>query len=286
MLPREGKLSLFCFGVASIFSVLPEILLRLEFDVPVAYFRNIWLTHFFQFAFLNVLLILSFRGFLYQVAVRAVFLGYTFGVGILVAIVAPSSWQVFGAYVSVLSMFHYSEFLSIAWTNPAALSIDSFILNHSVAYGVAACSSWIEFIVERQYFPEWKEASFISYIGFILCISGEILRKLAMFTAKHNFNHIVQNEKTDDHELITHGVYKLCRHPSYVGWFYWSIGTQLILQNPFCLLAYAITSWRFFHDRVLIEEIALLTFFGQDYVDYQKSVGTGLPFIGGYKMNL
>jgi len=48
-----------------------------------------------------------------------------------------------------------------------------------------------------------------------------------MCTAKHNFNHVVQSEKSDNHELITHGVYNLCRHPSYVGWFYWSIGTQV-----------------------------------------------------------
>lgn len=286
MLSREGKLSFLCFSAASIFAVVPEILLRLEFDVPIAYCRNIWLTHLFQYVLLNLLLILSFRGFSYQVAVRAAFLGYVFGIGILVSNIASPSWQMFGVYISVLTIFHYSEFLSIAWINPASLSVDSFILNHSVAYGVAACSSWIEFIVERQYFPEWKENSFISYTGIILCISGEVLRKLAMFTAKHNFNHIVQNKKTDEHQLITHGVYRLCRHPSYVGWFYWSIGTQLILQNPFCLLAYAIISWRFFHDRILIEEIALLTFFGEDYVEYQKKVGTGLPFIEGYRVNL
>lgn len=229
------------------------------------------------------------------------------------SLVAPLSWQMFGVYVAVLATFHYSEFLSIAWTNPSTLSIDTFILNHSVAYAVAACSSWIEFVVERQYFPEMKEPSSISYFGLILCICGDVLRKLAMFTAKHNFNHIVQSEKMDNHELITHGVYRLCRHPSYMGWFYWSVGTQvtivsfkdrfieykndaeikyvssflqLILQNPFCFLAYTVVSWRFFHDRILVEEITLLTFFGQDYVDYQKEVGTGLPFISGYKVNL
>ncbi|OAD52337.1 Protein-S-isoprenylcysteine O-methyltransferase, partial [Eufriesea mexicana] len=220
------------------------------------------------------------------VAVRAVFLGYVFGIGSVVSFIAPSSWQMFGIYITVLAMFHYSEFLSIAWINPSTLSIDSFILNHSISYGVAACSSWIEFIAERQYFPVMKEPSFISYFGLILCICGELLRKLAMFTAKHNFNHIVQSEKLDNHELITYGVYKICRHPSYVGWFYWSIGTQLILQNPFCLFAYTVVSWKFFHDRILIEEITLLNFFGYDYVKYQKEVGTGLPFISGYKLNL
>lgn len=44
-------------------------------------------------------------------------------------------------------------------------------------------------------------------------------------------------------------------------------------------------SWRFFHERVLIEEITLLSFFEEDYVKYQEEVGTGLPFISGYKIS-
>ena len=82
--------------------------------------------------------------------------------------------------------------------------------------------------MERQFFPFLKEFSTISCIGLALCIGGEILRKAAMFTAKRNFNHVVQSQKSEDHELVTHGVYGLCRHPSYAGWFYWSIGTQVL----------------------------------------------------------
>ncbi|XP_011265224.1 protein-S-isoprenylcysteine O-methyltransferase isoform X2 [Camponotus floridanus] len=260
MLCSDGILSLFCFIAASLISLLPELLFRLELDIYIVYFTNIWFLHIIQYIFINVLAYLAFRGFAYQVAVRAIFLGYIFGIGILISITASPSWQIFGIYMTILANFHYSEFLAIAWTNPAVLSIDSFILNHSIAY--------------------------VSYFGLILCISGEILRKLAMCTAKHNFNHVVQSEKNDNHELVTHGVYSLCRHPSYVGWFYWSIGTQLILQNPFCFCAYALMSWRFFYDRVLIEEITLLNFFGEDYVKYQEKVGTGLPFISGYKISL
>ena len=37
-----------------------------------------------------------------------------------------------------------------------------------------------------------KEYSFTIGLGLLLCISGEVIRKLAMFTARTNFNHIVQ----------------------------------------------------------------------------------------------
>jgi protein-S-isoprenylcysteine O-methyltransferase len=41
----------------------------------------------------------------------------------------------------------------IAFTNPRTLSLDSFILNHSIEYGVAAVASWMEFLIERWLFP-------------------------------------------------------------------------------------------------------------------------------------
>ena len=72
-----------------------------------------------------------------------------------------------------------------------------------------------------------KRYNFLACIGFILCIVGEGLRKTAMITGSTNFAHIVQTEKDDKHVLVTHGIYSLFRHPSYVGWFYWSIGTQV-----------------------------------------------------------
>lgn len=107
-----------------------------------------------------------------------------------------------------------------------------------------------------------------------------------MITASENFTHIVQFDKVQNHQLVTHGVFSLVRHPSYLGWFMWSIGTQLTLANPVCIVLYAVASWKFFHERIFMEEITLLNFFGEEYYQYQQRVPTGLPFIKGYKMDL
>ena len=72
-----------------------------------------------------------------------------------------------------------------------------------------------------------KQFTWISLAGLLLVFFGEVLRKVAMFTAMSNFNHYVRHVKEEGHQLVTHGVYAHCRHPSYVGWFYWSIGTQV-----------------------------------------------------------
>ncbi len=71
-----------------------------------------------------------------------------------------------------------------------------------------------------------------------------------------------------------------------MGWFYWSIGTQVILANPICFIIYILASWSFFNQRIYEEEITLLNFFGHDYLNYQKSVKTGLPFIRGYEIQI
>lgn len=189
-------------------------------------------------------------------------------------------------YVCSLSLFHYSEYLVTAVNNPKSLSLDSFLLNHSLEYTVAALSSWIEFTLENIFWPELKQITWLSATGLLMVVFGECLRKAAMFTAGSNFNHVVQSEKSDTHTLVTSGVYAWCRHPSYVGWFYWSIGTQVMLCNPICGVVYALTVWRFFRDRTEEEEISLIHFFGEEYLDYKKRVPTGLPFIKGVKVEL
>lgn len=51
-------------------------------------------------------------------------------------------------------------------------------------------------------------------------------------------------------------------------------------------MSYALTVWRFFRDRTEEEEISLIHFFGDEYLEYKKRVPTGLPFIKGVKVEL
>ena len=86
-------------------------------------------------------------------------------------------------------------------------------------------------LVPASVSAELKQITWLSTTGLLMVVFGECLRKAAMFTAASNFNHVVQSEKSDTHTLVTSGVYAWFRHPSYVGWFYWSIGTQVWYQS-------------------------------------------------------
>ena len=210
-------------------------------------------------------------------------LGIVFAVGMVMAL-SGEHYMYFGMYAMALSFFHMSEYITTSIFNSGTLSTDSFLVNHSREYIIAALVSWLEYWIEYYFFPSFKGFHLVAIIGALLVVFGEALRKLAMFTAGSNFTHIVQYRKKDDHELITSGVYSFFRHPSYVGWFYWSMGTQVLLCNPVCLVGYVAASWMFFNERVFDEEEMLLQFFRDDYVQYKKTVGTGIPGISGYPL--
>lgn len=127
--------------------------------------------------------------------------------------------------------------------------------------------------------PSLKQFQYVKLLGLALMVVGEGLRAAAMSTAKSNFNHVVQSQKSKDHELVTHGVYSISRHPAYAGFFWYSVGTQVLLCNPICIAGFFYASYSFFQDRIPDEEEHLIQFFGDKYIAYRKKVPIGIPFL-------
>ena len=192
---------------------------------------------------------------------------------------SSSQWRSFGWYTFFLSFFHLSEFMTLFIARKNYVRPGSFLLDQDKEYHIAVAAGWIEYIIEWFFLPSLKQLGVISICGIILCTIGEIIRKSAILTAGENFDHQIEFRKRREHSLVTHGIYSWCRHPSYCGWFCWSIGTQLILCNPICTIAYTYISWTFFRDRIEVEEQLLRSFFGLDYVKYKEKVPSGVPFI-------
>jgi len=214
---------------------------------------------------------------------RSSLLTNTYVIGFMIANQeAYPSMISFGYYLMCLSFFHLSEFVTTALYNQNEVTLDSFLLNHSWEYGLAMLVSWIEFFSEILIVSSIKTNLYVRFLGLFLVMFGELFRKLAMITAGTNFNHYVQERRKNDHILVKTGIYSLVRHPSYFGWFWWSIGTQVLLCNPICIVLYGISSWKFFKTRIAYEEFHLIKFFGKEYTNYQKKVWTGIPFVKGY----
>eukprot|EP01130_Rhizamoeba_saxonica_P019277 TRINITY_DN9920_c0_g1_i1.p1 TRINITY_DN9920_c0_g1~~TRINITY_DN9920_c0_g1_i1.p1 ORF type:complete len:324 (-),score=33.36 TRINITY_DN9920_c0_g1_i1:16-987(-) len=210
-------------------------------------------------------------------------LGFLFMLGVNIIYWYPSLLQL-GAYLTILSTFHFMEYNYVWKFHPKLLSHDSFLLNHSTEYIFAMSFSFVEFLVEWYFLPWLKLNRIIMLVGIILSVGGQILRSVAMWTAGSNFHHLVREQKEEGHTLVTDGIYQYFRHPSYVGHFYWAVGTQLFITNPICTLAFAYYLWNWFNDRITREEKYLIKEnFGDAYIEYKKHVGAGLPGIVGYQ---
>lgn len=134
----------------------------------------------------------------------------------------------------------------------------------------------LEFIVELYMFPRLKSwLCAFRLIGLAIAFTGQAIRTLAMVEAKDNFSHQIAEKKAPGHQLVTTGIYKYMRHPAYTGFFFWSLGTQLMLGNVACLAFFYKVLTGFFEERIKYEEETLVRFFGSEYPKYKSMTWSG-----------
>ena len=201
-------------------------------------------------------------------------------------------------YITAMCTFHLLEFYVTAFFNPTVVSSDSFLVNHSKAYTVAAIIASTEFWFRFWFFSDTSRTMTltttittttttttnylwisITVLGILMVIVSQIIRSWAMMKCGESFNHYIQTQKKDNHILVTNGIYVWLRHPSYFGFYYWSIGTQLVLHNPISCVLFALAGWKFFSQRIPYEERSLIRLFGDEYYDYVMRSYVGIPFI-------
>lgn len=177
-------------------------------------------------------------------------------------------------FVAVLLIHHLSEVLLVIVNTPKLLSPQSFLI--SSPYLIAMSFGLLEHLATLHYLPGQKKIilSLLTPPGFLLIVLGEALRKSAWLCARRAFTHIIATERRDGHELITHGIYAHVRHPGYLGWMVWACGTQLVLGNVICAVAFVAVAWRFFSIRIPYEEEMLVRLFQSDYIDYKRRTPT------------
>ncbi|KAF1972818.1 prenyl cysteine carboxyl methyltransferas-like protein Ste14 [Bimuria novae-zelandiae CBS 107.79] len=223
----------------------------------------------------------SFAG----IAIRAFLLGVCGAVGfVFTAFLAyhhSRLWRPF-CFLGVLCIFHFLEFWTTAAYNTPTAYISSFLLTNGSAYRQAHTVAFIETIITSYLFPGWQarvHPPWVLALGVALILVGQAVRSLAMVQAGTNFNHQVQQKKNEGHELVTTGLYSVLRHPSYFGFFWWGLGTQLALGNTISFIGYAGVLWLFFYKRITHEEKHLIEFFGDDYKAYKARTRVWIPFI-------
>lgn len=217
-----------------------------------------------------------------------------FALGALAGVCAPGLWALvcgmltytpqrlapLQVYLFAWSCFHVLEFVVTAYWNPTHLQSDSFLLQNGFEYVAAHAMGVLEYVLESAWAPTWKYVWCVQALGAVLIVSGQLLRSFAMIHASTNFSHALAQTKREDHVLVTTGVYAVARHPSYAGFFWWAVGTQIMLGNPVSLILFTVLLTRFFAQRIRVEEATLRAFFGDAYRSYAARTPRGVPLVG------
>jgi protein-S-isoprenylcysteine O-methyltransferase len=204
------------------------------------------------------------------ISLRAFLLGVTLGattiLTLLLTTISPTPFWRVPFFIAALSLFHFLEYYVTARYNTRYASVGAFLLtSNGWAYNVAHGSAVVECIVAHFFWPGpsrvgrlvsftepvfGTSVSLLLVLGFVLTVVGQVVRTLAMAQAANNFNHHVQSEHQEGHVLVKTGLYAYLRHPSYFGFFWWGLGTQLVLGNVVCFVGYTLVLWRFFSTRI------------------------------------
>jgi protein-S-isoprenylcysteine O-methyltransferase Ste14 len=112
-------------------------------------------------------------------------------------------------------------------------------------------------------------------IGLLLIFIGLLIRIIAMRTLKRCFSLQLNSQLN----IITTGIYKYIRHPSYIGTLLIILGLSII----YIPLAVIYLAFIFFLSRAINEEQILSS--NIDYIEYQKKTGMFIPKFNKKKEN-
>jgi len=113
--------------------------------------------------------------------------------------------------------------------------------------------------------------------GLMLIVCGLVVRWLAILTLKRQFT--VDVSITEDHRIISNGMYRFVRHPAYTGSLLSFLGLAFCFSNYLSLLIIIVPIYLAFLHRVRIEEDVLIEAFGRQYLDYRASTKRFIPGI-------
>ena len=114
-------------------------------------------------------------------------------------------------------------------------------------------------------------------IGIAAIIAGIVIRWVAIATLWRYFT--VDVAIRHDHKIISHGLYRVVRHPSYSGCVLSFIGLGVVFANWISLTVITIVVLVAFSYRIAIEERALIDAFGDEYRDYSARTKRLIPGI-------
>jgi protein-S-isoprenylcysteine O-methyltransferase Ste14 len=120
------------------------------------------------------------------------------------------------------------------------------------------------------------DGDLVRYIGLALFVIGIILRLAPVFVLGRRFSGLVAIQ--EGHELVTGGLYRVIRHPSYLGLLLALFGWALVFRSSIGFLVSLLLIPPLVA-RMNSEEALLESEFGEQYSAYRRRTWRLVPFV-------
>ena len=117
----------------------------------------------------------------------------------------------------------------------------------------------------------------LGYLGCLCLAFGITIRVMAVATLKKQFT--VKVSIIEKHGMVETGIYRIIRHPAYLGHLASLLGIGLVLGNWVGLTALVVLPLAGILYRIHVEEGVLLGYFGSTYQEYASRTKRLLPGI-------
>ncbi len=114
-------------------------------------------------------------------------------------------------------------------------------------------------------------------VGLFIITIGLVIRIISIRQLGKYFSYSVA--KVENQELIEKGLYKVVRHPAYLGQIIIFIGISIALSNWLSVIIMLTSILIGYLYRIKVEEKFMIELFGDRYYDYQKRTKKLLPKI-------
>jgi len=128
----------------------------------------------------------------------------------------------------------------------------------------------------RFFFPAgWSNTVF--WVGLCIIVLGFAFRIWSVIALGASFRTTVETHTNQ--LVVSNGPYRLLRHPSYTGLLMMCIGCGIADQNWLSLAFAVILPLAALLYRIRIEEAALVSSIGSNYVEYQRNTKKLIPWV-------
>lgn len=142
-----------------------------------------------------------------------------------------------------------------------------------MAFFSALFITWWDFVKIQEMI---YRINLINVTGLLLFVIGIVIRRIGKRTLGRYYAYGLRT--LQNHELITHGIFKHIRHPISLAMFMYGIGIPLIFTSFYgfliMLMLIPLTLYR-----IGIEEKMLIEQFGDKYREYMTKTKKIIPFI-------